>query len=254
MDVWAHLTFSYRACLRVNVNETKKKKTIVFLRINGQRRYHLITLPYKQKKEKKTKKKKGRSLYCYCDVVTPSSLDSRYGNTLQVELGIIREPSAQFQASPRSLLLDAETKMRMRLGNCSSSYNDTYDDVSGDFVHCICDRKEKYRVHYTVILLIIVDLNKANAMNLTVTRVPEHRWDRITDRNQDRAMEDELPHEISIDPKYHRLIWVPSSRIIVRSTSVAGSENVFRKWQTLVSLNSVPNCTYTAFKRYFLQL
>ena len=161
----------------MNVNETKKKKPILFLRINGQRRYHLITLPYKQneKRKKKKKKKKGRSLYCYSDVVTPSSLVSRYGNTLQVELGIIREPSAQFQASPRSLLLDAETKMRMRLGNCSSSYNDTYDDVSGDFVHCICDRKENYRVHYTVILLIIVDLNKANAMNLTVTRVPEHR-------------------------------------------------------------------------------
>lgn len=67
-------------------------------------------------------------------------MSHKYGNTLHSIygiFGIIREPCGQFQALPRNILFDAEIKIRIRFGNCSFSYNDIYDDVSGDFVQYI---------------------------------------------------------------------------------------------------------------------
>jgi len=65
-----------------------------------------------------------------------------YGNTLQIPLGAICEPSGQFHASARNLLFDAETNTRIRFGRSSLSYRETYDDVSGIFVQYVCNNKD----------------------------------------------------------------------------------------------------------------
>lgn len=76
----------------------------------------------------------------HTDVIA-ASLNSMYGNTLQMSLGAIFDPTGQFHASARSLVFDAETNTRIRLGRSSLSYRETYDDVSGDFVQYICNRQ-----------------------------------------------------------------------------------------------------------------
>ena len=73
-------------------------------------------------------------------------------------------------------------------------------------------------------------IKNANAIIFTVTRVPEHRWGRITYWNQGQAKEGKATIRlILIEPKYRMLIWVPSFRTDVHLGSIAKSKTRLNK-------------------------